>query len=52
VYRVDTDGSIERIISNAAKLNGVLVSPDQQTLYVNDQGVEDEQRLSRARSRT
>ena len=48
VYRVDTDGTIERIISNAGKPNGVLVSPDQQTLYVNDQSVEDEQRLSRA----
>jgi len=50
VYRIDTDGSIERIISNAGKPNGVLVSPDQQTLYVNvnDQGVEDEQRLSKA----
>ncbi len=50
VYRVDPDGSIERIISNAGKPNGVLVSPDQQTLYVNvnDQGIEDEQRLSQA----
>ncbi|MGH3145394.1 MAG: SMP-30/gluconolactonase/LRE family protein, partial [Rubrobacter sp.] len=48
VYRIDPDGSIERIISNAGKPNGVLVSPDQSTLYVNvnDQGVEDEQRLS------
>lgn len=48
VYRIDTDGSIHRIISNAGKPNGVLVSPDQETLYVNvnDQGVEDEQRLS------
>ncbi len=48
VYRIDPDGSIERIISNAGKPNGVLVSPDQNTLYVNinDQGVEDEQRLS------
>ncbi len=48
VYRIDPDGSIERIIANASKPNGVLVSPDQQTLYVavNDQGVEDEQRLT------
>ena len=34
VYRVDTDGSIQRIITDAGKPNGVCVSPDQKTLYV------------------
>ena len=34
VYRVDTDGSITRIISDAGKPNGVCISPDQKTLYV------------------
>ena len=34
VYRVDADGSIERIITDAGKPNGVCVSPDQKTLYV------------------
>ena len=40
VYRVDPDGSITRIITNAGKPNGVAVSPDQKTLYVvsNDNG--------------
>jgi gluconolactonase len=40
VYRIDTDGKIERIITDAAKPNGVCVSPDQKTLYVvsNDNG--------------
>src|SRR5262245_1612041 len=40
VYRVDTDGSIHRIITDAGKCNGVAVSPDQKTLYVvsNDNG--------------
>lgn len=40
VYRLDTDGSVDRIITNAGKTNGVLVSPDQSTLYVvsNDNG--------------
>jgi gluconolactonase len=40
VYRVDTDGSIHRIITDAGKPNGVAVSPDQKTLYVvsNDNG--------------
>ncbi len=47
VYRIDPDGSVERIITNAGKPNGVLVSPDQSTLYVvsNDDGVMDFQRL-------
>jgi gluconolactonase len=36
VYRIDRDGSVHRIIVNATKPNGVLVSPDQRTLYVTD----------------
>jgi gluconolactonase len=40
VYRIDLDGSIHRIVTDAGKPNGVLVSPDQKTLYVvsNDNG--------------
>lgn len=40
VYRIDTDGSVHRIITDAGKPNGVCVSPDQKTLYVvsNDNG--------------
>ncbi|MDE0042204.1 MAG: SMP-30/gluconolactonase/LRE family protein [Candidatus Poribacteria bacterium] len=40
VYRIDPDGSIHRIITDAGKPNGVAVSPDQKTLYVvsNDNG--------------
>jgi gluconolactonase len=40
VYRIDTDGSIHRVITDAGKCNGVAVSPDQKTLYVvsNDNG--------------
>ncbi|MBL26816.1 MAG: hypothetical protein CMM50_04595 [Rhodospirillaceae bacterium] len=40
VYRLDPDGSVDRIITNGGKTNGVLVSPDQKTLYVvsNDNG--------------
>lgn len=40
VYRIDPDGSIHRIITDAGKANGVCVSPDQKTLYVvsNDNG--------------
>jgi len=40
VYRIDTDGSLHRIITDAGKANGVCVSPDQKTLYVvsNDNG--------------
>ena len=40
VYRIDTDGSLHRIITDAGKPNGVCISPDQKTLYVvsNDNG--------------
>jgi gluconolactonase len=40
VYRIDPDGSVRRIITDAGKPNGVCVSPDQKTLYVvsNDNG--------------
>ncbi len=40
VYRIDPDGKIHRIITDAGKPNGVCVSPDQKTLYVvsNDNG--------------
>jgi gluconolactonase len=40
VYRIDTDGSIHRIITDAGKCNGVAVAPDQRSLYVvsNDNG--------------
>ena len=40
VYRIDPDGIVHRIITDAGKPNGVAVSPDQKTLYVvsNDNG--------------
>src|SRR5882724_7080413 len=40
VYRIDPNGKIHRIITDAGKPNGVVVSPDQKTLYVvsNDNG--------------
>ena len=40
VYRIDPDGSITRIITDAGKPNGVAVAPDQNSLYVvsNDNG--------------
>ena len=40
VYRIDTDGSLHRIITDAGKPNGVCVAPDQKTIYVvsNDNG--------------
>ena len=34
VYRLDPDGSIDRIISDAGKPNGVCVAPDQKSIYV------------------
>ena len=40
VYRIDPDGEVHRIITDAGKPNGVAISPDQKTLYVvsNDNG--------------
>ncbi len=36
VYRIDTDGSVSRIISDLIRPNGIALSPDQNTLYVAD----------------
>jgi gluconolactonase len=50
VYRIDLDGSIKRIITDAGKANGVAVSPDQKTLYVvsNENGATSIDRLGSA----
>ena len=47
VYRIDPDGSIERIITDAGKPNGIAVSPDQKKLHIvsNDNGALDLFRL-------
>lgn len=47
VYRIDPDGTVARVVSDAGKPNGLLVSPDQTTLYVvsNDNGALDFTRL-------
>ena len=34
VYRIDPNGSIHRVVTDAGKPNGVVISPDQSTLYV------------------
>lgn len=34
VYRIDPNGSVHLIVTDAGKPNGVAVSPDQKTLYV------------------
>ena len=49
VYRIDTDGKLHRIITDAGKPNGVAISPDQKTLYVvsNDNGSTAIDRLQR-----
>jgi gluconolactonase len=50
VYRIDTGGSIKRIITDAGKANGVAVAPDQKTLYVvsNENGATSIDRLGTA----
>jgi gluconolactonase len=34
VYRLDPDGKVTRLITDAGKPNGICVSPDQKTLYI------------------
>ena len=34
VYRIDKDGSIHLVAANVTKHNGIIISPDQKTLYV------------------
>jgi gluconolactonase len=50
VYRLDTDGTLHRIITDAGKPNGVAISPDQKTLYVvsNDNGTTAIERIGKA----
>ncbi len=50
VYRIDPDGSIHRVVSDAGKANGVCVSPDQKTLYVisNENGATSIDRLGQS----
>ncbi len=36
VYRLDTDGSVIEITHDVEKPNGIVLSPDQKTLYVGD----------------
>ena len=49
VYRIDTDGTISRIITDGGKPNGVAISPDQKTFYLvsNDNGATGFERLSK-----
>ena len=36
VYRLDQDGSVLEITREAEKPNGIVLSPDQKTLYIGD----------------
>lgn len=39
-YRLDTDGKVSRAATDCGKCNGILISPDQKTMYIisNDNG--------------
>ena len=41
VYRIETDGHLTRIISDAETPNGVLITPDGRTIYLVDNNPED-----------
>jgi len=36
VYRIELDGTVSLIIANAAKPNGIAISPDNKTLYISE----------------
>ena len=38
VFRIDPDGAVTRLETTATKPNGLVVSPDEKTLYVSDNG--------------
>ncbi len=52
VYRIDPDGSIHRVVTDAGKTNGVCISPDQKTLYVvsHDNGATAIDRLNKGKT--
>jgi gluconolactonase len=45
VYRVDPDGTVEQIITDVQKPNGIVLSPDMKTLYVADSNPKGNQHL-------
>jgi gluconolactonase len=51
-YRLDPDGTVTRVASNCGKCNGILISPDQKTLYIvsNDNGWLEFQNLKKGES--
>jgi gluconolactonase len=53
-YRLDPDGAVQRIATDCGKCNGILVSPDQKTLYLisNDNGWFDIQNLKEGEKTT
>ncbi len=40
VYRIDAPGEVSLLIDNLEKPNGILITPDQTTLYVSDRGTQ------------
>lgn len=51
-YRLDTDGTVTRVAANCGKCNGILISPDQKTMYIvsNDNGWFEFQNLKKGES--
>jgi len=40
VYRIDPDGKVTRVVSDLQKPNGILISHDQQYIYISDRGTQ------------
>ena len=44
VYRIDGPGKVVKVIDNLLRPNGIVITPDNKTLYVSDRGVQKLQR--------
>jgi gluconolactonase len=40
VYRIDTDGAVNRVVSDLQRPNGIVVTPDNRLVYISDRGTQ------------
>jgi gluconolactonase len=40
VYRIDAPGKVVRLLDNLQKPNGILITPDNKTMYISDRGTQ------------
>ena len=40
VYRIDPDGTLTQVVADLQKPNGILITPDNQTIFISDRGTQ------------